>query len=348
MPSTLKDVAERAGVSYATVSRVLANKPNIREETRQRVLQAVHEVGYRPNRVARSLRSQNSQIIGVVVSNIIYEFFAPLVRAIEDYVSQHDFGLVLCNSDESPQKEKRSVNLLVEENVAGVVIAPTIEENDALDQLLDAQIPVVTVDRRVKDCSGLDSVVIDNAKSAFQLIDHLITNGYRRIGAVLGSQSLYTARERYAGYKQALQFHDIPLDPAIVASDTPSPENGYALALALLKMSTPPTALFTSNHLLASGAFKAIKEVGFTLPDDIALVTFDNSTWTELVEPKLTVVEQPAAKLGYTAADLLIQRIANPDLPYQDILLEATIIVRGSSKPRTPNDRVERRSLHQP
>lgn len=335
MPPTLKDVAERAGVSYATVSRVLANKPNIREETRQRVLLAVQEIGYRPNRVARSLKSRNSQIIGVVVSNIIYDFFAPLVRAIEDYVSQHDFGLVLCNSDESPEKEIRCINLLIEENAAGVIIAPTVENNHAIDLLLDTQIPVVTVDRRVTNHAGPDSVVIDNARSAFRLIDHLITNGYRRIGAVVGSQEIYTARERYIGYRQALECHDIPLDPALVATNIPTVKNGYDLALSLLRMSDPPTALFTSNHLLASGALKAIKTAGLTIPDDVALVTFDNSTWTELVDPGLTVIEQPAARLGYTAADLLIQRIDNPHLPCRDVSLEAQLIVRGSSKPRS-------------
>jgi len=332
---TLKDVAEHAGVSYATVSRVLANKPHIREETRQRVLRAVKEVGYRPNRVARSLQSQSSQIIGVVVSDIVYDFFPPLLRAIEHYVSQHDFGLFLCNSDEDPVKEKRCVNLLVEENVAGVIIAPTVEENDAIDQLRDARIPVVTVDRRIKNRTFVDSVVIDNAKSAFQLVDHLVANGYRRIGAIIGSLELYTARERYSGYRQALEHYGIPVDPTLLATNTPTFDNGYTLALSLLRMNEPPTALFTSNHLLASGAFKAIKEVGFTIPDDIALVTFDNSVWTELVEPKLTVVAQPTAELGYAAADLLIQRINTPDRPCQNVTLDAELIVRGSSQPHT-------------
>ncbi len=334
MSPTLKDVAERAGVSYATVSRVLANKPHIREETRQRVLQAVQEIGYRPNRVARSLQSQSSQIIGVIVSDIVYDFFPPLVRAIEDYVSRHDFALFLCNSDENPVKEKRSVNLLVEENVAGVIMAPTVEENEAIELLLDARIPVVTVDRRVKNYTSVDSVVIDNAKAAFQLVDHLVANGYRRIGAVVGSPELYTARERCVGYRQALEHHGIPIDPAIIATGTPTFENGYTLTLAMLQQDDPPTALFTSNHLLASGAFKAIKELELTIPDHIALVTFDNSSWTELVDPGLTVADQPTLELGNIAADLLIQRIENPDRPYQNVSLEAEIVVRGSSQPR--------------
>lgn len=333
MSPTLKDVAERAGVSYATVSRVLANKPHIREETRQRVLQAVAEIGYRPNRVARSLQSQNSQIIGVIVSDIVYDFFPPLVRAIEHYVSQHDFALFLCNSDEDPVKEKQCVNLLVEENVAGVIIAPTVEKNDAIDQLIDAKIPVVTVDRRISNRGHVDSVVIDNVKYAFHLVDHLITNGYTRVAAVVGSLDLYTARERYVGYRQALEHHGIPVDLGLVATATPTLDNGYTLAMSLLQASDPPTALFTSNHLLASGAFKAIKEIGLEIPEDIAVVTFDNSAWTELVEPNLTVVAQPSAKLGTIAADLLIERISNPDRPYKNISLDAEIIVRGSSQP---------------
>lgn len=333
MPPTLKDVAERAGVSYATVSRVLANKPHIREETRQRVLQAVQEVGYRPNRIARSLQSQNSRIIGVIVSDIIYDFFPPLVRAIENYVSQHDFALFFCNSDEDPAKEKDSIDLLVEENVAGVIMAPTVEENYAIDCLLDARIPVVTVDRRVKNKATVDSVVIDNAKSAFQLVDHLVKNGYQRIGAVVGSPELYTARERYLGYRQALQQHGIQADPSIIATGMPTADSGYTLTLAMLQTSAPPTALFTSNHLLASGAFKAIRELGLTIPDDVALVTFDNSSWTELVDPGLTVVAQPTTQLGTTAADLLIQRLEDPDRPYQNVVLETEIIIRGSSRP---------------
>ena len=333
MSPTLKDVAERAGVSYATVSRVLANKPNIREATRQRVLRAVKETGYRPNRTARSLRARSSRIIGVIISDIVYDFFPPMVRAIEDHVAAHDFALFLCNSDEDPAKEKHYVNLLVEENVAGVIIAPTVESSDSVGQLLDVNIPVVSVDRRIKNSANIDSVVINNAKAAFELVDHLVSNGYERIGAVMGSPEFYTARERCAGYRQALEHHGIAIDEELIATAPPTTANGYALTMQMLRTNPPPAALLTSNHLLASGAFMAIKESGLNIPNDIALVTFDNSYWTALVEPGLTVAAQPVYDLGAMAARLLIDRITAPESACQNVALDAEIIIRGSSLP---------------
>lgn len=330
MPVTLKDVAKHAGVSYATVSRVLANKPNIADSTRQRVLKAVHQLDYRPNRTARSLKAQRSEIIGLIISDIQYDFSPPLVRAVEDLASASGYGLFLCNSDENPDKEMYYTELLIQENVSGVIIAPTHESNLAVQRLLDVNIPIVVVDRRVQDAE-VDTVVIDNFAAAYKLTHHLIENGYQKIGAVFGSITATTARERLEGFQQALKDADLPINDHHIRIGSPRPEVGNQLTREILTTTSPPEAILASNHFLASGVFQAIKTLGLRIPDNIALVAFDDSIWTALVEPRLTVIAQPAYSIGETAAQLLLERISKPNPPIQFITLDVELLVRESS-----------------
>lgn len=332
MAITLKDVAARAGVSYATVSRVLADKPHIRAETRDRVLAAVAQLGYKPNRAARSLKTRRTRLIGILISDIRYDFFPPLVRAVEDVAAGAGYSLFLCNTDENSDREARYIDLLIEENVAGVLIAPTREDSPAVQRLLDADIPVVVVDRRLKT-AAVDTVVIDNFAAAYQLTTHLIDNGYRRIAALLGSISATTARERYAGYQSALADHDLPCHDDYIRIGAPTMDNGIAFTETLLSLPTRPDAIFASNHLLASGAFQAIRAAGLHIPDHVALVAVDNPAWTAFIEPGMTVVAQPSSQVGQIAADLLIKRIQDRDRPPQQIMLPADLIIRASSRP---------------
>ncbi len=331
MPVTLKDVAEHAGVSYATVSRVLASKPNIADETRARVMASVNELGYRPNRTARSLKVQRSAIIGLIISDIQYDFFPPLVRAVEDQTSASGYGLFLCNSDENPDKELTYTELLIQENVAGVIIAPTQEHSLAVTRLISARVPVVVVDRRTQG-ARVDTVVVDNVAAAYMLTQHLIENNYTRIGAIVGTTAATTARERLVGYRRAMADagHTIPGD--YIHTGAPREDVGNRLARELLTNEVPPQAIFASNHLLASGAFQAIKQMGLRIARDVALVAFDNPTWASLVEPPLTVIAQPVYTVGETAAQLLLKRIDEPDLPAQSHVLRAEMIVRESSR----------------
>jgi DNA-binding LacI/PurR family transcriptional regulator len=325
----IKDVARAAGVSSATVSRVLAHKEYVRESTRRRVLSAVEKLNYQPSRVARSLRVKSSQIIGLIISDIQNPFFTSLVRAVEDVAYESKYAVFLCNSDEDVEKESLYIDLMIAENVAGVIITTTQETNSPCKKLLDANIPLVSVDRRVNDCD-VDMVVLDNVKGADELVDHLIEKGHTRIGAIMGLCRITTGRERYEGYLSALARHDIPLDEQLVRFGLPKEETGYRSAIELLSIQNPPTALFTGNNQLAIGAFHAIQSQRLNIPYDIALVSFDDPEWATMIQPQLTVAAQPTYELGRKAAELVMRRIANPGSPCEVVVLPPAIRIRGS------------------
>jgi len=331
----IEDVARHAGVSTATVSRVLSGKPYVSDELRERVLETIRELNYRPSRVARSLRVQRSSIIGLIISDIQNPFFTSVVRAVEDVAQQRQYSVFLCNSDEDFDKELTYIELMLAEKVAGIIVSPTASSNEIYRRLIEMRMPVVAIDRRVQGVA-MDMVVGDNVSAACALVTHLIENGYRRIGAVLGSPDASTGAERYQGYVNALAKHGLPLQPELVCSGPPRSPNGYALTMALLQQAQPPDAIFTGNNLLTVGALRAIHELGLRIPDDIALAAFDEMDWMFLMKPALTVVMQPTYEMGRQAAGLLLERIADPDRPPQQIVLQPTIKVRESSRRAAP------------
>ena len=327
----IKDVAKAAGVSTATVSRVLSNGEHVRPEVRKRVMEAVEQLAYRPNLLARSLRSQQTNTIGLIVSDIRNPFFTSISRAVEDTAYEQGFGLFLCNTDENPEKEAIYLNLMRDENVAGVIFSPT-RQTAANFAALNISFPTVIVDRSAGDAE-VDMVLLDNVDSAFRLTTHLLEQGYRRIAALCGETST-TGRERYAGYEKALRAHGLSPLAEHVKFVQPRVEAGYSATLKLIDASQPFDALLTTNSLLAEGALKAIRERNLTIPGDFALVTFDETTWASLVQPPITLIDQPTYEIGQAATELLLQRIADPTRPTRQVILKGRLVVRGSSAPR--------------
>lgn len=324
----IKDVADAAGVSTATVSRVLADKPHVRMEVKKRVMEVVEKLNYRPNRVAQNLRSNSSKIIALIVSDIENPFFQRVSRAVDDAAYELGYSVMLCNTDENPDKEEKSLNLLRDENVAGVVLSPTRQAIESFSASTVFNIPMVVIDRRVSNCA-VDNVLIDNVQSAQTLTNHLIEHGYRRIGGIFGMGST-TGRERREGFIRALKDHNIKPDNDLIKYTNPREEEGFNTALKLLDIEERPEAIFTSNSLLAAGVILAIRERKLNIPDDIALVSFDDTTWAKLVEPALTVIEQPTYEIGRTAAELLIKRIQDPSRSNREVVLKTKLIVRQS------------------
>lgn len=327
---TMSAVAQLAGVSNATVSRVMANKPHVRPEVRERVWKAVHELGYRPNRVARSLRAQSSRIIGLIISDIQNPFFTSVVRAIEDVAHEQGFSIILCNSDEDPVKEQLYLDLMHDENVAGIILCPTREDNANLQKYPLDSIPLVTLDRRLVNIEA-DGILIDNIESTRAMINHLINNGYRRVGAVIGTSDFTTGRERREGYITALAAHGLPFMPELLIQALPKEAEGYRATEQLLSLPEPPKAIFAGNNLLTLGALKAIRAHNLHIPRDIALAGFDEMPWSSLIEPGISVVEQPTYELGRTAAEVLLRRLETPTRPTREVILKGKLILRGSS-----------------
>lgn len=328
--TNIKDVAKQAGVSVATVSRVLSNKPHVRPEIRDHVLRIIQESGYRPSRIASNMRNQSSRIIGALVSDIRNPFFTAMARAIEDVAISQEMSLFLCNTDEDPAKEKMYIKTLLEERVAGIILSPAIENIEAFDYLLESQLPVVTIDRRIES-ANLDGVYSDNTATAQLVTNHLIENGFRNIAILLGLKSTMTGRERLQGYRLALQENKIKFNPQFVTYVYPSEVEGEEVVAQWLAASNRPDAIVTGNSRLTMGALNAIAAAGLQIPTDIGLAGFDETSWMKHVGPGITVISQPTYEMGRTAAELLFQRIANPTRPTREVVLKGKLLVRDST-----------------
>lgn len=331
--ANIHDVARRAGVSIATVSRVLNSTTQVKPEAAERVRAAAQALQYHPNHAARALRANRATTIGLLISDIQNPFFTALIRGVEDVAQREGYSLILCNSDENPEKERQYIEVLCAEQVAGAIVVPTRERQHAVQLFRDRQIPVVAVDRRIES-RHVDSVLVDNVRGAREAVDHLIANGYRRIGMITGPQNTTTGRERLEGYQQALRSAGISHDPALERFGSFKEESGKHLTEELLQ-TTRMDALFVANNLLTLGALEALHTRHLRIPDDIAVVGFDEMPWAALSVVSLTTVTQPVYDLGSTAALRLFQRLRHPGaFTKQEIILAPTLCVRGSSRSR--------------
>ncbi|HEY8286869.1 MAG TPA: LacI family DNA-binding transcriptional regulator [Chloroflexota bacterium] len=330
--ANIHDVARQAGVSIATVSRVLNATATVNPEAAERVRAAAHALEYRPNHAAKALRANSTKIIGLLITDIQNPFFTALIRGVEDVTQREGYSLILCNSDENPRKERQYIEVLRAEQVAGAILVPTREDRRAAQLFRDHQIPVVAVDRRLDD-QHTDAVLVDNARGAREAVEHLIGNGFRRIGVITGPQNTTTGRDRLLGYRQALQLAGIPHDPGIERIGSFKAESGMRLAEELLSLTPRIDALFVANNLLTLGALEALHARRLRIPEDIAVVGFDEMPWAALSAVSLTTVTQPVYDLGSTAAVRLFQRLRHPgDFSRQEIILAPTLSIRGSSR----------------
>lgn len=325
----IKDVARVAGVSTATVSRVLSGSGPVGKELRNKVLETVAALGYRPNLAARRLRSSRTETIGLIVSDVRNPFFTSISRAVEDMAYQQGMRVMLCNSDENPNKEALYLSLMEDENVCGVIFSPTLSTAQQFDASA-YPFPVVMVDRPVA-AGTVDAVVLNNRAATHALVDHLVAQGYRNIAGIFGSAS-GTGLARREGFHQALQQHGLTGESQLL---TPTVAAAQQEIERLLISENRPEALLVSNGLFLLGAVQAIRAAGLSIPQDIALVGFDDDPWTALVEPGLTVIAQPTYEIGRTAMELLLQRRENPERPARVVELAGTLIKRGSSQMRT-------------
>jgi DNA-binding LacI/PurR family transcriptional regulator len=333
--ASLLEVARAAGVSMSTVSRAISRPDMVNAQTRERVEAAVRELGYRPSRVARRLRVAQglSDLVGLVIPDLQNPFFADLARGVEDVAARDGYTVLIGNSDESVEKEARYLNAMMAEAVDGIILPPSCDCRSAAVDLARAGVPLVCVDRRL-DKARADTVVVDNVRGAADATEHLIALGHRRIGYLEGKQGVSTTRERLEGYRAALAAQGIEGDPALVKSGDSRPESGRRLAAVLLEMPDRPTALLVGNGMMTLGAVEAIHDRGLRIPDDVAVVGYDDMPWALALKPALTVVRQPGHELGVRAMELLRQRIREPERSITTVMLQPELVVRGSSGPR--------------
>jgi LacI family transcriptional regulator len=320
-----------AGVSPATVSRVLNGKEDVGADLRRRVLRAVAELRYRRNGPARSLRTHAAMVLGLIISDITNPFFTEVVRGAEDQAHLAGYSVVLANADEDVAKEVRYLEVAAAERMAGALLSPASPRRSSIDVLLDQGIPVVTIDRRLA-AVPVDSVTVNNRQAARDAAQHLVRQGCRRVGIVAGPAQTTTGASRLAGYRAALRDAGHPVDPSLIAYADFRAEGGYEATRQLLRQRRPPDGLLFCNNLMTVGGLRAIAEAGLSMPADIAVVGFDDSIWATLLSPPLTVVAQPTYKIGQTAARLLLRRIDGEKFRPRHVVLRAELIERASSQ----------------
>jgi len=322
----IKAVAERAGVSVATVSRVLNNNPTVARSLAVRVMRAVEETGYRPNGIARSLRTRTTQTIALLIPDISNPFFAELARGVEDTAVRARHSVLLCNTDEDSEKERTYLDLAEAAQVAGVILSAHDRDAD-ISRLQRDHLPAVVVDRPLR--TATDFVGVRSFEGARAATRHLIEQGWERPACITGPRSAYTAAARLRGYVAAVREHSGT--PLYRHADFKS-ESAKAAAASLLDMEPPPDAILTANEPMGLGVLAELAERGLRIGRDIGLITFDDAPWAPFVDPPITVVSQPAYDIGARACELLLGVIQSGEAPApRKVMLETTLIIRGSS-----------------
>jgi LacI family transcriptional regulator len=306
--ASISDVARESGVSIFTVSAVVNNKAHVGKVLRERVEAAIRKLNYRPNLIARSLIKQKTQTIGMIVPDIANPFFPMVVRGAEDAAQKLGYNLLLCNSDDNLEKEDRAVELLLSKRVDGIVLTKAAGDfQPALRQTItDVNIPFVLLMRTYPTLTK-DAVISDDYQGAYEAVRHLARSGRRRIALVSGPLRVSNAKERFRGFRDALDKSGLPFDPDLVVEGDYRIESGFRAGHTLL--SRRPDGIYVANHLMTVGFLKAVEEMGLKCPDDFGLVSFDDYPWLGVFRPRLTTVELPKHQLGTEAVELLIRRI---------------------------------------
>ena len=326
---TVKEVAERAGVSTASVSRALSGRRGVREPVRARILEAAQALSFRPNRAARDLRVRSSRAVGVLIPDIENPFFTSLVCGIEEVLGKTDYSLLLSNYSEDPDLEERRLEVFRAEGVRGLIFAASRTPSRLYAELAKSGMALVAVSREASRLP-VDQVTVANQEGAYAATSHLIQLGHKRIAIINGPVALTTARDRQAGYEQALREAGMAPDENLVIHTAFKQAGGYAAMRQLLLSAVRPTAVFAGSNLLTLGALQAIHELHLAIPNDIAIVGFDEMPWAMSLRPPLTTVAQPVFDVGRTAAELLLARVREPGLPRRQVVLETKLIVRSS------------------
>ncbi len=328
------DVARAAQVSVATVSRALNHNDSVSPELAARVREAAERLGYRPNAVARNLRRQGTQVWALIITDINNPFYTALARGVEDVAQESGFSVLLCNSDEDRDKERRYLDVAEQERVAGVIWAPRSPDSE-VSRLMASNIPLVAVDRSLDQ--PVDFITADSFEGAVTATEHLLSRGWQRPACITRPADTATTEQRRLGYEAVVRRHGLP---EIVRHVPFHADGGRSVVAALLEASDPPDSLLTADSLLALGALNELKERKVRVGRDIGLITFDDASWAPVVEPAMSVIAQPAYEIGTRAARLLVQRIRN-EAPEerQNVVLDTTLIVRGSSRRARPRSR---------
>ncbi len=329
--TTIKDVAERAGVSVATVSRVINNEKYVNEDLRLQIQEIIHEMGYQPDAIARGLRTKSTNVISLVIPDINNPYFPEVARGVQSVADQYEYVVILCNTDRVVSLEKKFLNILSQQRVEGIIINPSGSNSSELDLLASLKIPVVLISSQ-NILPKLDIVMVDNLQGAALAIQHLVDLGHHRIGLVGGSRDVSSGEQRYQGYLKALMENGIAVQEELITEGSFDHNGGYGCMKRLLKLEERPSAVFAANDIMAIGAVSAILEEGLRIPKDISIVGFDDISYASMMYPKLTTISQPKFEAGVAATKMLFERITiQANVKPRRVVLNHSIIIRDTT-----------------
>lgn len=333
MKVTVKDVAKQAKTSVATVSRVINNSGFVSPDLKKRVIKVINELEYHPNAIAKSLKKDKTNMIGLLISDITNPFFSAIVRGVEDTVYKEGFTVFLCNTDKDKNKENKYIMQLLEKQVEGLIISAATSDADNFRILIDRKIPLVFVNRAPENLQ-VDAVINNNEYGGYIATKHLIELNHKKIATIVGPNDINTGYERKNGYIKALEEFGIKINTNFIKIGDFSMESGYKAVKELLRLKMLPTAIFIANNEMALGAVKALKEEKVKIPEDISIVGFDSSAWMEVVEPKIATVNQHSYELGHQSANYLLKRILGKGDYAENIIkvLEPDFVIGNSTR----------------
>jgi LacI family transcriptional regulator len=328
--TTIKDIAKRSNVAISTVSYVLNKSKNVKPETRKKVLQAIEELNYRPNMTARSLKTKQSLTVGIILPDISNLFFIEVIRGIEDTLSENDYSVILCNSDENKQKEIKYISTLIEKDIDGIIFLGT--GTNLTD--LKKNVPLVVVDRKLGD--QYSTVTTDNEKGGYMATMHLLERNHSEVILLTGPLTISTYFDRKSGYMKALKEKDVQFNELLVHECEVSLKGGMLAVEQVLNSEIEIKSIFAANDLIALGAMRALIKRGFAVPGDVSIIGYDDIPMVSLVTPALTTIEQPKYEMGVKAGELLLQKIRNvkknEGKTNMQVTLQPKLIIRETTR----------------
>ncbi|MBS3788452.1 LacI family DNA-binding transcriptional regulator [Candidatus Bipolaricaulota bacterium] len=332
---TIRDVAERAGVSTATVSRALNEPRSVSDELKEEVMEAIEELNYKPSSLAQGLKTNMTNTLALVITDNESPFYAKIMRGVEDVALENDYSLFVSNTDEELKKEKLYLEKLQDKATDGIILAPTGRSNEKLNHLLEFNTPIVFIDRWLEELKDrVDTVLANNLKGSYQAVEYLLQKGHERIGIITGVKQVVSSEERLEGYKKALKDKEISIKDELIVEGSYTIEGGVNALKTLLSLKERPTAVFVTNGKMTMGALKLLREKGYTCPDDLSLVSFDDFEWFSILNPPVTAVRQDSYEIGTKSANLLLKKInsGNNESTESVFRVGTELVIRNSVK----------------
>ncbi|KHE71623.1 LacI family DNA-binding transcriptional regulator [Halobacillus sp. BBL2006] len=329
---TIKDVAKVANVSISTVSRVLNNSGYTSASTKEKVHKAVDELKFQKNMVATAMIKKQTSTLGLIIPDIKNIFYGELTRAIEDEAHKHGFNVILCNTDNDLSKESEYLNFLLRKGIDGIIFStPEINDRNVREIIKTRpDLPLIILGSQVKDVR-LDEVLVDNFEGGYQATKHLLELGHQKIGYIGGQPDSYSTVERYKGYQEALEDYKVKLNKNYVKLDEFKINSGYNKGLEMLSRKDRPTAIFAGNDAIAVGIYKAARELGLNVPEQLSVIGFDDSQFAEIVDPELTTIRTPISEMGQKTVELIVQIVKEGKNFKETVTFQPTLIERGST-----------------